>query len=46
MVHVYNNALIIMQDDAHDQVLVAFNIWDVTHLPMTTRMTQQILLKF
>jgi hypothetical protein len=30
MVHVYNNALIIMQDEAHDQVLVAFNIWDVT----------------
>jgi hypothetical protein len=21
----------IMQDDAHDQVLVTFNIWDVTH---------------
>jgi hypothetical protein len=35
MVHVYNNALIIMQDDAHDQVFVAFNIWDVTTtLPM------------
>jgi hypothetical protein len=22
--------LVIMHDDAHDQVLVAFNIWDVT----------------
>jgi hypothetical protein len=32
MVHVYKNALLIMQDGAHDQVLVAFNIWDVTYV--------------
>jgi hypothetical protein len=28
--HLCNNALMFMLDDAHDQVLVAFNIWDVT----------------
>jgi hypothetical protein len=30
MVHVCNNTYWFMHDDAYDQVLVAFNIWDVT----------------
>jgi hypothetical protein len=26
--------LLVMHDDTHDQVLVAFNIWDVTITPL------------